>query len=145
MKFKRSWFKRFKGWLLSFILIDLITLFTRLLEGFFSKDKNLITIFFTEYNFADNSRYFLEYLNSNTDHKYEVKVLVTNKVLFDEISLKYPNITYYSQSVSGLKLFLKTKNINQKCIISEFHNYFQTRFYLHISICQGQFIKSSSM
>ena len=111
MKFKRSWFKRFKGWLLSFILIDLITLFTRLLEGFFSKDKNLITIFFTEYNFADNSRYFLEYLNSNTDHKYEVKVLVTNKVLFDEISLKYPNITYYSQSVSGLKLFLKTKNI----------------------------------
>ena len=60
MKFKRSWFKRFKGWLLSFILIDLITLFTRLLEGFFSKDKNLITIFFTEHNFADNSRYFLD-------------------------------------------------------------------------------------
>ena len=111
MKFKRSWFKRFKGWLLSFILIDLITLFTRLLEGFFSKDKNLITIFFTEYNFADNSRYFLEYLNSNTDHKYEVKVLVTNKVLFNEISLKYPNITYYSQSILGLKLFLKTKNL----------------------------------
>ena len=111
MKSKRSWFKRFKGWLLSFILIDLITLFTRLLEGFFSKDKNLITIFFTEHNFADNSRYFLEYLYSNTDHKYEVKVLVKNKVLFDEISLKYPNITYYSKSLSGLKLFLKTKNI----------------------------------
>lgn len=111
MKFKRSWFKRFKGWLLSFILIDLITLFTRLLEGFFSKDKNLITIFFTEHNFADNSRYFLEYLYSNTDHKYDVKVLVKNKVLFDEISLKYPNITYYSKSLSGMKLFLKTKNI----------------------------------
>ena len=71
MKFKRSRFKRFKGWLLSFILIDLITFLTRLLEGFFSKDKNLITIFFTEHNFADNSRYFLEYLNSNTYHKYE--------------------------------------------------------------------------
>ena len=111
MKFKRSWFKRFKGWLLSFILIDLITLFTRLLEGFFSKDKNLITIFFTEHNFADNSRYFLEYLYSNTDHKYDVKVLVKNKVLFDEITLKYPNITYYSKSLSGMKLFLKTKNI----------------------------------
>ena len=111
MKFKRSWFKRFKGWLLSFILIDLITLFTRLLEGFFSKDKNLITIFFTEHNFADNSRYFLEYLYSNPDHKYDVKVLVKNKVLFDEISLKYPNITYYSKSLSGMKLFLKTKNI----------------------------------
>lgn len=111
MKFKRSWFKRFKGWLLSFILIDLITLFTRLLEVFFYKDKNLITIFFTEHNFADNSRYFLEYLYSNTDHKYEVKVLVKNKVLFDEISLNYPNITHYSKSLSGLKLFLKTKNI----------------------------------
>ena len=111
MKFKRSRFKRFKGWLLSFILIDLITLFTRLLEGFFSKDKNLITIFFTEHNFADNSRYFLEYLYSNTDHKYDVKVLVKNKVLFDEISLKYPNITYYSKSLIGMKLFLKTKNI----------------------------------
>ena len=111
MKFKRSWFKRFKGWLLSFILIDLITLFTRVLEGFFSKDKNLITIFFTEHNFADNSRYFLEYLYSNTDHKYDVKVLVKNKVLFDEICLKYPNITYYWKSLSGLKLFLKTKNI----------------------------------
>lgn len=111
MKSKRSWFKRFKGWLLSFILIDLITLFTRLLEGFFSKDKNLITIFFTEYNFADNSRYFLEYLYSNTDHKYDVKVLVNNKILFDEISLKYPNITYYSKSFSGIMLFLKTKHI----------------------------------
>ena len=111
MKFKRSWFKRFKGWLLSFILIDIITLFTRMLEGFFSKDKNLITIFFTEHNFADNSRYFLEYLYSNTDHKYDVKVLVKNKVLFDQISLKYPNISYYSKSLSGMKLFLKTKNI----------------------------------
>ena len=111
MKFKRSWFKRFKGWLLSFILIDIITLFTRLLEGFFSKDKNLITIFFTEHNFADNGRYFLEYLYSNTDHKYDVKVLVKNKVLYDEISQKYPNITYYSKSLIGMKLFLKTKNI----------------------------------
>ena len=111
MKFKRSWFKRFKGWLLSFILIDIITLFTRLLEVFFSKDKNLITIFFTEYNFADNSRYFLEYLYSNTNHKYDVKVLVKNKVLYDEICQKYPNITYYSKSLIGMKLFLKTKNI----------------------------------
>ncbi len=37
--------------------------------------------------------------------------MVKNKVLFDERSLKYPNITYYSKSLSGLKLFLKTKNI----------------------------------
>ena len=41
--------------------------------------------------------------------------------------------------------FLKTKNGYQKFIISGFQNYFQTRFYLHISICQSQFIKSSSM
>ena len=41
--------------------------------------------------------------------------------------------------------FLKTKNVYQKFIISAFQNYFQTRFYLHISICQSQFIKSSSM
>ena len=41
--------------------------------------------------------------------------------------------------------FLKTKNVYQKFITSVFQNYFQTRFYLHISICQSQFIKSSSM
>ena len=41
--------------------------------------------------------------------------------------------------------FLKTKNGYQKFIISGFQNYFQTRFYLHISICQSQFIKHSSM
>jgi hypothetical protein len=41
--------------------------------------------------------------------------------------------------------FLKTKNVYQKFIISAFQNYFQTRFYLHISICQSQFIKSISM
>ena len=34
-----------------------------------------------------------------------------NKVLFDVRSLKYPNITYYSKSLSGLKLILKTKSI----------------------------------
>jgi len=111
MKVKRSWFKRFKGWLLSVILIDLITLFTRLVESLFPKDNNLLTIFFTENNFADNSRYFLEYLSSNTDHNYEVKVLVKNKSLFDEIGLQYPDVTYYSKSLSGLKLFLKTKNM----------------------------------
>ena len=36
--------------------------------------------------------------------------------------------------------FLKTKNIYKK-----FKNYFQTRLYLHISICQIQFIMSSSI
>ena len=41
--------------------------------------------------------------------------------------------------------FFKTKNVYQKFIISGFQNYFQTRFYIHISICQSQFIKSSSM
>ena len=111
MKSKRSWFKRFKGWLLSVIIIDLITLFTRLVESLFKKDENLITIFFTEHNFADNSRYFLEYLNFNTNHNYNVKVLVKNKPLFDEISLQYPDITYYSKSLSGFNLFFKTKNM----------------------------------
>ena len=42
-------------------------------------------------------------------------------------------------------IFLKTMNGYQKFIISGFQNYFQTTFYLHISICQSQFIKSSSM
>ena len=111
MKVKRSWFKRFKGWLLSFILIDLIILLTRMVESLFLKDKNLITIFFTENNFADNSRYFLEYLSSSTDHDYEVKVLVKNKLLFDEIRLQYPDVTYFSKSLSGLRLFLRTKNM----------------------------------
>ena len=71
MTVKQTRFKRFKGWLLSVILIDLITLITRLIESVFSKDKQILTVFFTENNYADNSRYFLEYLNSNTDHKYE--------------------------------------------------------------------------
>ena len=39
--------------------------------------------------------------------------------------------------------FLTTKNRYQKFIISGFQNYFQTRFYIHISICQSQFIKST--
>ena len=42
-------------------------------------------------------------------------------------------------------IFLKTKKIYQKFIISGFQNYFETRFYLRISISQSQFIKSSSM
>ena len=42
-------------------------------------------------------------------------------------------------------IFLKTKKICQKFIISGSQNYFQTRFYLHISICQSQFIKHSSI
>jgi hypothetical protein len=41
--------------------------------------------------------------------------------------------------------FLKTKYVDKKFPISEFPNYFQTRFYLHISICQSQFIMSSSV
>ena len=41
--------------------------------------------------------------------------------------------------------FLKTKNGYQKFIILGFKNYFQTKFYLHISIYQSQFIKLSSM
>ena len=41
--------------------------------------------------------------------------------------------------------FLETKDEYQKFPISEFQNHFHTRFYLHISLCQSQFIKSSSM
>ena len=41
--------------------------------------------------------------------------------------------------------FLKTKYVDKKFPISEFPNYFQTRFYMHISICQSQFIMSSSV
>ena len=41
--------------------------------------------------------------------------------------------------------FLKTKKVYKKFIISGFQNYFQTRFYLHILICQSQFIKYSSI
>ena len=46
---------------------------------------------------------------------------------------------------SAYVTFSKTKNVYQKFMISGFQNYFQTRFYLHITICQSQFIKSSSM
>ena len=41
--------------------------------------------------------------------------------------------------------FLKTKYVYQKFSITESQNYFQTIFYFHISICQSQFITSSSM
>ena len=108
---KRSFYKIFKGWLLSYILIDAITFFTRIIESVFIKDNKIITIFFTTRNFSDNSRYFLEYLSSNKDHNYKVNILVKNKSLFKEIVLEYPNITYYSFSFSGLVLFLRTKNI----------------------------------
>ena len=111
MSERNSFFKRFKGWLLSAFLIDLITLFTRLVESCFTKEKHLLTIFFTEHNFADNSRYFLEYLASNKDHNYELKVLVKDKSLFDRLYLLYPDITHYAKSLSGLNLFLKTKNL----------------------------------
>tara|TARA_B100000795_G_scaffold269402_1_gene258663 strand:- start:779 stop:1990 length:1212 start_codon:yes stop_codon:yes gene_type:complete len=108
---KQSWIKIFKGWLLSYILIDVITFFTRIIESLFTKDHKIITIFFTDLNFSDNNRYFLEYLRTNSDHNYKVNILVKNKSLYDEIVLVYPKITYYSLSFSGLKLFLKTKNI----------------------------------
>ena len=111
MTVKQTRFKRFKGWLLSVVLIDLFTLITRLIESFFTKDKKILTLFFTENNFADNSRYFLEYLLSNTNHDYKVYALVKNEQLFKLIHEIYPDITYYSKSVRGLKLFLKTKNI----------------------------------
>ena len=60
MTVKHTRFKRFKGWLLSVILIDLITLITRLIESVFSKDKQILTVFFTENNYADNSIVFSE-------------------------------------------------------------------------------------
>jgi CDP-glycerol glycerophosphotransferase (TagB/SpsB family) len=111
MTVKQTRFKRFKGWLLSVILIDLITLITRLIESLFSKDKKILTLFFTENNYADNSRYFLEYLKSLPTKDCKVRVLVKNKGLYKQIHAIYPDITYYSKSCSGVKLFLKTKNI----------------------------------
>ena len=111
MILRKSRFKRFKGWLLSFILIDVITLLTRFIESLFQKDKNSITIYFTAFHFADNIRYFLEYLNTNKDHQNKVKILVRNKELFEQIKFEYPEITYYSNSLSGFKLFYKSKNI----------------------------------
>ena len=45
MILRKSRFKRFKGWLLSFILIDVMTLLTRFIESLFQKDKNSITIY----------------------------------------------------------------------------------------------------
>lgn len=108
---KQTRFKRIKGWLLSVILIDLITLFTRCIESLFSKDKRIITLFFTENNFADNSRYFLEFLLADQNHDFNVKVLVKNYSLYKEIHELYPDITYYTKSVEGLSLFLQTKNI----------------------------------
>lgn len=111
MTVKQTRFKRFKGWLLSVILIDLITLITRLIESVFSKDKQILTVFFTENNYADNSRYFLEYLQSIPTQYYKVRVLVKNLDLYKQIHVIYPDITFYSKSVSGLKLFLRTKNI----------------------------------
>ena len=79
MTVKQTRFKRFKGWLLSVILIDLITLITRFIESFFSKDKQILTLFFTENNYADNSRYFLEHLRSLPTNNYKVRVLVKNE------------------------------------------------------------------
>ena len=54
-------------------------------------------------------------------------------------------LTFKIGVVSNLNCSLfKTKNVYKKFIISKFQNYFQTRFYLHISICQSQFIMSRS-
>ena len=108
---KRSIFKKFKGWLLSFFLINIIYFISRGLESVFTKDKKLLTLFFTENNFADNSRHFLEYLQSNPHHGYKVRILIQHKLLFQQIKSLYPQISYYSKSFSGFKLFFKTKNI----------------------------------
>ena len=86
-------------------------LITRGLESVFTKDNKLLTLFFTENNFADNSRYFLEYLQSNPHHGYKVRILIQHKLLFQQIKSLYPQISYYSKSFSGFKLFFKTKNI----------------------------------
>jgi len=111
MAVRKSWFKRFKGWLLSFILIDLITLLIRFVESIFKKDQSILSLFFTENNFADNCRYFLEYLVENPNHNFKVRVLVKHQDLFNEIHEQYPEITFYANSISGLRLFLRTKNI----------------------------------
>ena len=101
MPSKQTRFKRFKGWFLSFILIDLITLFTRSIESLFSKDKRIITLFFTENNFADNSRYFLEFLLADKNHDFKVRILVKNKSLYKQIHQLYPEITFHSKSING--------------------------------------------
>lgn len=111
MAVKRSKFKRFKGWLLSVVLIDLITVFTRVVESLFKKDSSIVTIFFTEGNYADNSRYFLEYLQKTKDHGLTSRVLVLRKSLYEQIAARHPDITFYAKSYKGLLLFLKTKNI----------------------------------
>ena len=108
---RESYFKRFKGWLLGFILIDIITLVTRFIESIFNKDKSILTLFFTENNFADNCRYFLEYLLENPDHNFKVRILVKKRGLFNQIIDLHPDITFYVNSFSGFKLFLRTKNI----------------------------------
>ena len=77
----------------------------------FIKDNKLLTLFFTEKNFADNSRYFLEYLQSNPNHGYKVRILIQHKLLFQQIESLYPQISHYSKSFSGFRLFFKTKNI----------------------------------
>lgn len=108
---KRSWFKRFKGWLLSFILIDLITFISRTVEYFFKKDPTIVTVFFTENNYADNSRYFLEYLLQSKNHDFKPRVLVLKKGLYNELVKVHSEITYNAKSLNGLLLFLRTKNI----------------------------------
>lgn len=97
--------------MLSFVLIDLISIITRGVESTFTKDNKLLTLFFTEKNFADNSRYFLEYLQSNPHHGYKIRILIQHKLLFQQIESLYPQISHYSKSFSGFKLFFKTKNI----------------------------------
>jgi len=111
MILRKSRFKRFKGWLLSFILIDVITLLTRFVESLFSKDKKILTLFFTEFNYADNTRYLLEYLISIPTEDFKVRILVKNDKLFEQILKLHPNITFYTNSISGFKLFFRTKNI----------------------------------
>lgn len=111
MKVKQTWYKRFKGWLLSVILIDIATHCTRFVEFLFRKETNLITIFFTEGNFADNSRYFLEYLLRTNEHGFTVRVLVLRKDLYIQIANIYPDITVNAKSLNGALLFLRTKNI----------------------------------
>ena len=111
MEVRKSWFKRFKGWLLSIILIDLMTLLTRFVESIFKKDPSVLTLFFTENNFADNCRYFLTYLLENPDHNFKVRVLVKQQKLFNQIHKLHPEITYNANSFSGLRLFLRTKNL----------------------------------
>ena len=111
MEVRKSRFKRFKGWLLSFIFIDLIALFTRFVESIFKKNQSVLTLFFTENNFADNCRYFLKYLIENPEHNFKVRVLVKQQSLYNQIHELHPEITFNARSLSGLRLFLRTKNI----------------------------------